>query len=68
VDLMEFKCRLKVILAEREIKYGEFAQQIEISRSAMSGIMNNRTLPTFAVAFRISEALGMDIKEIWTKK
>jgi len=65
---MEFKCRLKVILAEREMKYGEFAQQIEISRSAMSGLMNNKTLPTFAVAYRISENLDMDIKDIWIKQ
>lgn len=65
---MEFKCRLKLILTEKEIKYGEFAKQIKISQAAMSGLLNNRSLPSFAVAYRISEELEMDIKEIWVKK
>ncbi|MFJ7681140.1 helix-turn-helix transcriptional regulator [Peribacillus butanolivorans] len=64
---MEFKCKLKVILAEREIRHGEFALKVEISRAAMSGLLNNRSLPSFPVAYRISEELDLDIKEIWSK-
>ncbi|MGE7650461.1 helix-turn-helix domain-containing protein [Peribacillus frigoritolerans] len=64
---MNFKCKLKLILTEKEIKYGEFAAQVKVSLATMSGLMNNRTLPSFAVAYRISEVLEMDIKEIWIK-
>lgn len=63
-----YKCRLKVILTEHNIKFGDFAEKIQISRSAMSGLMNDKSLPTFPVAYRISEELNMDIKEIWRKK
>jgi len=68
VDKMEFECRLKYIFLERKIKQTEFAKQIGISSSAMSGIANGKSYPTFKVAYKISEALNMDIKEIWVKK
>ncbi|MEK4606531.1 helix-turn-helix transcriptional regulator [Geobacillus sp. FSL W8-1251] len=65
---MEFKCRLKVIFAERGIKQGDFAKKIGISQAALSAIVNNRSLPSFAVAYAICEELGMSIHEIWIKK
>ncbi|WP_096224909.1 helix-turn-helix transcriptional regulator [Geobacillus sp. FJAT-46040] len=65
---MEFKCRLKVIFAERGIKQGDFAKRIGISQAALSAIVNNRSLPSFQVAYAICEELRLPINEIWIKK
>ncbi|PKG22367.1 transcriptional regulator [Niallia nealsonii] len=65
---MDYKCRLKVILAEREIKHGDFAKVIGISTGALSSIVNNNSFPSFKVVYRISEELDLDIRKIWIKK
>jgi len=65
---MKYKCRLKVIFAERDIKQGEFAKKVGVSASAISSLVNGHTLPSFTVAYKISEQLNMDIREIWIKK
>jgi putative transcriptional regulator len=62
-----FKCRLKVIFAEREITQEEFAKKIGITGSALSGIVRGRTLPQFETLYNICEELNLDIKEIWVK-
>ena len=59
---MEYKCRLKVILAEREISHGEFAKRVGLSAAGMSAIANNHSLPSFKVLYRIVEELEMDIQ------
>lgn len=64
---MEYKCKLKVLLAENDLKHGEFAKMVGVSLSTMSGLVNTKTLPTFSVAYRISEELNMDIRDIWVK-
>jgi putative transcriptional regulator len=62
---MEFKCRLRVILAEKEIPHGEFAKRIEISGAAFSAIVNNRTLPSFETTYKICRELDVSINEVW---
>jgi putative transcriptional regulator len=64
---MKFKCKLKVILAEREIKHGDFAKVVGVSPAGLSSLVNNKSLPSFESAYQISEALEMDIKEIWIR-
>jgi putative transcriptional regulator len=65
---MKFKCRLKIIFAEREIKQGEFAKKIGVSASALSAIANGHTYPSFPVMYAICEELNMDVREIWIRK
>ncbi len=62
---MEFKCRLRVIFAERNIKIGDFADQVGINRSTMSLILNGKTLPNFTNAYIIAKQLGLYIEDIW---
>ncbi|MED4057449.1 helix-turn-helix transcriptional regulator [Niallia taxi] len=64
---MEYKCRLKIIFAEREIQQGEFAKKINISPASLSLITNSKSLPSFPVVYKISEELNLDIREIWIK-
>ncbi|MGE8207851.1 DNA-directed RNA polymerase subunit alpha C-terminal domain-containing protein [Heyndrickxia sp. NPDC080065] len=64
---MEYICKLNAILTERNITNEEFTDKIGISRAALKGIINNETLPSFSVAFHISEILKMDIRDIWIR-
>ncbi|MGI8381647.1 helix-turn-helix transcriptional regulator [Priestia megaterium] len=62
---MDFTCELKAILTKREIKHEDFAKVVGVSPANLSALINNKSLPSFESAYRISEALEMDIKEIW---
>ncbi|OUB89729.1 helix-turn-helix transcriptional regulator [Bacillus wiedmannii] len=63
---MNFKCRLKVIFAELDIKQSDFAKQIGVDDSTLSAIVRNRTNPRFDTAYKIAQELGKPIEEIWT--
>jgi putative transcriptional regulator len=65
---MDFKCRLKIIFAERDIQQGEFAKKIGLSPAAMSLITNNKSLPTFPVVYKICKELDLRINDIWIEK
>jgi putative transcriptional regulator len=64
---MRYKCRLRVILAEKEMTHEELRKKVNVGRSTLSQIINNKTLPRFDVAYRIAEALDMRIEEVWVK-
>jgi putative transcriptional regulator len=65
---MEYKCKLKVILAEMDMKHGVFAKKADISPSALSLVINSKTLPSFETTYKICTFLDMKINEIWIKK
>jgi putative transcriptional regulator len=56
-----------VILAEKEIRHGDFANKIGLSSSAFSLIVNNHGLPSFDSMYKISEELDMDVRKIWLR-
>jgi transcriptional regulator with XRE-family HTH domain len=60
------KSRLKVILAERNIKQQDLLKRMKkpISHGAMSKIVNG-TIPKLETAADIAKALDMHIDEIW---
>jgi putative transcriptional regulator len=62
---MVIKCNLRVIFAEREIRQTEFAQRIGIGRATLSQLVNNKSLPTLEVAYRIAKELDLNVMEIW---
>jgi putative transcriptional regulator len=63
-----YKCRLKIIFAEREIKQTEFAKKVGIANNTLSQIVNNRVYPSFEVLMRIVEELELPVGEIWIKE
>lgn len=62
-----FKCKLRVILAEREIKHGVFAKRIGMSEASFSSIVNNKSLPQFPYAYAILDELQLQIHEVWMR-
>lgn len=65
---MEFKCRLRIIFAEKEIRQKDFSKTTGISQSTLSALVNNTKLPTFPTAYKIAKALNMYMEEIWIKE
>ncbi|WP_078428748.1 helix-turn-helix transcriptional regulator [Alkalihalobacterium alkalinitrilicum] len=59
------KCRLRVILAERNIKHGEVYKKAGISSATFSLLVNEKSLPTLPVALKIARVLDLHIEDIW---
>jgi DNA-binding XRE family transcriptional regulator len=64
---MKIVSRLKVIFAERNIRQKPFAEKLDISQTTLSYLVNNRTLPTLEMAYRIADELQMQVEQIWVR-
>lgn len=62
---MKISCRLKVIFAERGVKQTEFAKEIGMSRTTLSSLVTNQSLPSLVNAYVIARKLELPIEEIW---
>ncbi len=58
--------RLKEILDDRGIKYGWLADQVEISRNTVTELMKGAR-PHLDLAYRIADALGLSVYDIWPR-
>jgi putative transcriptional regulator len=61
------RCRIKEIRESRGIKQTFIAEQVGISQQLLSNYEKNKALPRIDRAIRISEVLGMDVKEVWVE-
>ena len=59
------KNNLRMILAERKIKKGEFAKEIGITPGTLSFIVNEKSVPTLEVAMKIAQKLEIKVEDIW---
>ncbi|AST92991.1 hypothetical protein BC6307_17850 [Sutcliffiella cohnii] len=67
-----YECRLRVLFAEMKLKdpnfkLETFAKKVGISRTTLYSIVNEKSLPSFDVAYTIASELEMRIEEIWKK-
>ncbi|WP_085523835.1 helix-turn-helix domain-containing protein [Tuberibacillus sp. Marseille-P3662] len=62
-----YKCRLKVILAEKDMQQNDLLKKVDIGRGTLSQLVNNKTTPNFDTAYRIAETLDMKIEDIWVR-
>jgi putative transcriptional regulator len=56
---------LRMIIAERKLKKGEFAKLIGIAPTTLTQIIKEESTPTLQVAMKISQELGLKIEDIW---
>lgn len=59
------KNRLKEILDSKGIKQSWLANKVDITKQTMSSLVSNRYSTSIDVAIRISNVLGMDLKDIF---
>lgn len=64
---MDIHCKLRVIFAEKNIRQKPFAEKLGISQATLSSLVNNRSLPTLEMAYRIANELEMNVMEIWIR-
>lgn len=60
--------RLREILKERGLTVAQFSEMSGISQSNISNYMNGNISPTLETLYKISNALDIDITELFKKK
>ena len=61
------KNRLKVLRAERDWSQQDLAALLEVSRQSVNAIETGRYDPSLPLAFRIADAFGLTIEEIFLR-
>lgn len=57
--------KIKQIINERGLKQGFIADKANVSRAALSLIINGKSIPSLPVAIRISRVLEKTVEELW---
>lgn len=57
--------RLKVLRAEREWTQADLAERVGISRQAVISIEKYKYIPSLELAFKIAEAFGVSITDVF---
>lgn len=65
MKLMALKNRLRVILAEEDIKQTELADAVGVSRNTIGSICNRNHKPDLETAIRIARYLSKKVEDIW---
>ena len=59
--------RLKVLRAERGWSQQDLAERVGVSRQSVNAIEKGRYDPSLPLAFRISDAFGLAIEDIFSR-
>lgn len=62
------KSRIKVRLAELEMKQNDLAEQFNVSKQTVSGWVTGRIKPSLELAFRIAKVLNCRVDDLWEYK
>lgn len=60
------RCKLKVILVERDISQKELAEAIGVSRNTVTSMCKKQSTTTLENALKVSNYLKLTVNEIWT--
>lgn len=60
--------RIKVLRAEKDWTQADLADKVGISRQAVISIEKYKYTPSLELAFKIAEAFGVSIDEVFTHK
>ena len=61
------KNRLKVLRAERDWRQKDLAQRLEVSLQSVNAIETGKYNPSLPLAFRIADAFGLPIEQIFLR-
>jgi putative transcriptional regulator len=61
------KNRIHVLRAEKEWSQAELAVRVRVSRNSINAIENGRFDPSLPLAFRIADAFGLSVEEVFDK-
>jgi putative transcriptional regulator len=61
------KNRIRVLRAERQWSQAELAERVGVSRNSINSVENGKFEPSLPLAFRIADAFGLTIEEVFTR-
>lgn len=61
------KNRIRVLRAEKRWSQAELADRVHVSRNSVNAIENGRFDPSLPLAFRIADAFGLSVEEVFDK-
>jgi putative transcriptional regulator len=64
---LAMKNRIHVLRAEKDWSQAELAVRVRVSRNSINAIENGRFDPSLPLAFRIADAFGLSVEEVFDK-
>jgi len=61
------KNRIRPLRAEKGWSQGELADRVGVSRNSINSIENGKFDPSLPLAFRIADAFGLAVEEVFDK-
>jgi putative transcriptional regulator len=61
------KNRIRVLRAERRWSQADLAERVGVSRNSINSIENGKVDPSLPLAFRIADAFGLRVEEVFTQ-
>jgi putative transcriptional regulator len=61
------KNRIRVLRAERRWSQAELAERVDVSRNSINSIENGKFDPSLPLAFRIADAFGLTVEEVFSR-
>ncbi len=58
---------IRVLRAEKNWSQAELAERVKVSRNSINAIENDRFDPSLPLAFRIADAFGLSVEEVFDK-
>jgi putative transcriptional regulator len=62
------KNRIRVLRAERKWSQAELAERVSVSRNSINSVENGKFDPSLPLAFRIADAFGLTIEEVFLRE
>lgn len=59
--------RIRVLRAEKRWSQAELADRVRVSRNSINAIENGLFDPSLPLAFRIADAFGLSVEEVFDK-
>jgi putative transcriptional regulator len=60
--------RIRVLRAERRWSQADLAERVSVSRNSVNSIENGKFEPSLPLAFRIADAFGLTIEEVFLRE
>ena len=62
------KNRIRVLRAERRWSQADLAERVGVSRNSINSIENGKVDPSLPLAFRIADAFGLTVEEVFLRE
>ncbi|HEY7885462.1 MAG TPA: helix-turn-helix transcriptional regulator [Cellvibrionaceae bacterium] len=59
--------RIRILRAEKNWSQAELAVRVSVSRNSINAIENGRFDPSLPLAFRIADAFGLSVEDVFEK-